>query len=65
MRLDNIMKLLRFREDNFIKPGVLDNTGKIRDISSLVDDWTGKTINDETIKKIKKYNKCYKKIQKG
>ena len=50
------MKLLRFRDDNFIKPGILDDTGKIRDISSLIKDWTGKTINDEIINTAKDYN---------
>ena len=50
------MKLLRYREGNSIKPGILDNENKIRDISSLVNDWTGKTINEETINKVNGLN---------
>jgi 2-keto-4-pentenoate hydratase/2-oxohepta-3-ene-1,7-dioic acid hydratase in catechol pathway len=50
------MKLLRYRDRNTIKPGILDNTGKIRDISSLVNDWTGTTLNDQTINEVKDNN---------
>ena len=50
------MKLLRYRQRNSIKPAILDNTGQIRDISSLVKDWTGTTINDQTIDRIKNQN---------
>ena len=38
------MKLLRYREGNSIKPGILDEDNKIRDISSIISDWTSKTI---------------------
>ena len=47
------MKLLRYRDGNIVKPGILDDTGKIRDISLVVKDWTGTTINDENINRIK------------
>ena len=47
------MKLLRYRDRNTVKPGIIDKAGNIRDISSLVNDWTGTTINDETINKVK------------
>jgi len=50
------MKLLRYRDGNIVKPGILDNTGKIRDVSLVVKDWTGATISDETINRIKKNN---------
>ena len=50
------MKLLRYRYNNSVKPGVLDSDNIIRDVSSLVDDWTPKTINIETIQKVKNYN---------
>ena len=33
------MKTLRYRIDNQVKPGVLDNEGNIHDASSLVPDW--------------------------
>lgn len=50
------MKLLRYRDGNSIKPGIIDNKGKIRAISSLVDDWTGTTISNQMIQKIKDYD---------
>ena len=50
------MKLLRYRQGNLIKPGILDQDGNIKDVSAIVDDWTGKTINDTVIQKIDNYN---------
>ena len=50
------MKLLRYREGNSIKPGILDEDNKIRDISSIISDWTSKTINYETINNVKNHN---------
>jgi 2-keto-4-pentenoate hydratase/2-oxohepta-3-ene-1,7-dioic acid hydratase in catechol pathway len=50
------MKLIRYRDDNSIKPGILDNDGMIKDVSSLVNDWTGKTLNQETINKVNNFN---------
>ena len=50
------MKLLRYRDGNSVKPGILDNTGKTRDISSLINDWTSTTLNDQTINKVKDNN---------
>ena len=47
------MKILRFRIGDEVKPGILDDAGKIRDVSLAVKDWTGKTINDEIINRIK------------
>ena len=49
------MKLLRYREGNSIKPGILDINGTIKDISLIVNDWTGESINEETFQKINKY----------
>ena len=49
------MKLLRYRANNLVKPAILDNTGKIKDVSSIVNDWNGKTLNDETINNVKNY----------
>ena len=47
------MKLLRYSDGKLVKPGILDDAGKIRDVSLAVKDWTGTTINDEIINRIK------------
>ena len=47
------MKLLRYVENSITKPGILDENGEIRDASSLVSDWTGATIGDESLNNIK------------
>ena len=36
------MKTLRYRIGNEVKPGILDQEGNIRDVSSLVKDWDNK-----------------------
>ena len=33
------MKILRYRKENSVRPGILDQQGSIRDASSLVNDW--------------------------
>ena len=43
------MKLLRFGEQGREKPGVLDEDGQIRDLSSLVPDISGDTLSPEAI----------------
>ena len=48
------MKLLRYRDGNSIKPGILDTEEKIRDVSSLVNDWNNETINIHHLTKIMK-----------
>ena len=48
------MKLLRYRDGNNIKPGILDTEEKIRDVSSLVNDWNNETINIHHLTKIMK-----------
>jgi len=50
------MKLLRYRHDTHIKPGIKDDNGNIRDVSSIVKDWTGKTLNSVNYKKINNNN---------
>ena len=47
--MDPIMKTLRYREDNSVKPGILDKEGKIRDVSSIVDDWDNTTVTVEKL----------------
>ena len=37
--MDFIMKTLRYREGNSVKPGILDSDQNIRDASSIVNDW--------------------------
>jgi len=48
------MKLLRYRDGNNIKPGILDTEDKIRDVSSLVNDWSNETINIHHLTQIMK-----------
>tara|TARA_B100000029_G_scaffold23729_1_gene23466 strand:- start:1713 stop:2549 length:837 start_codon:yes stop_codon:yes gene_type:complete len=43
------MKLLRYRENGKVKPGILDDSGSARDASGLVEDWNGQTITDESL----------------
>ena len=46
------MKLLRYKENDIIKADILDDEGKIRDASSLSNDWTSQTVNLERLKKL-------------
>ncbi len=46
------MKLVRFGEKGNERAGVVDEQGHIRDVSSIVSDWNGDTLNDESIAKI-------------
>ena len=48
------MKLLRVGNKNEEKPAIIDNNGIIRDLSSIIDDFTPNTINETIIEKIKK-----------
>jgi len=43
------MKILRYREGDTAKPGIVDKEGKIREASSIVDDWDHTTL---TVKKL-------------
>ena len=47
------MKILRYREGNSVKPGILDQDEKIRDASSLFNDWDSSTITVENLEVIK------------
>ena len=46
------MKTLRYREGNSVKPGIVDKEGKIRDASSIVDDWDNATVTVEKLHSI-------------
>ena len=48
------MKTLRYRIGNEVKPGILDNDGKIRDASGIVTDWDDKNIKIEKLNELKK-----------
>ncbi|MEP9369866.1 fumarylacetoacetate hydrolase family protein [Xanthobacter sp. VNH20] len=47
------MKLVRFGEKGREKPGLIDSTGKIRDISSLVQDISGDVLTPEGLARIR------------
>ena len=47
------MKLLRFGNSGEEKPGMIDENGKIRDLSDVIDDINGNTISPESLDKLK------------
>lgn len=47
------MKLLRFGPVGAEKPGILDDEGHIRDLSSVIDDVAGSALNDASLEKIR------------
>ncbi len=47
------MKTLRYRIGNNVKPGILDNNKKIRDVSSLVTDWDNENLTIEKLNEVK------------
>lgn len=47
------MKLVRFGASGCEKPGFVDETGTIRDISSIVDDLSGDVLGDEGLERIR------------
>jgi 2,4-diketo-3-deoxy-L-fuconate hydrolase len=50
------MKILRVGEIGLEKPALIDETGNIRDLSSIIDDFIPETLNFETINKINEVN---------
>ena len=46
------MKLLRYKDGNLVKPGILDKENKVRNASALVEDWNNVTISVENLDKI-------------
>ena len=47
------MKLIRFGDAGHEKPGLVETDGTIRDLSSVIDDVTGATIDDATLDRIR------------
>ncbi|MBC8013421.1 MAG: fumarylacetoacetate hydrolase family protein [Methyloceanibacter sp.] len=47
------MKLLRYGEIGREKPGILDQSGLIRDLSGVIDDFAGATLGRESLSRIK------------
>ena len=54
--MDFIMRILRYREGNSVKPGIVDKEGKIRDASSIVDDWDHTTVIVEKLRSVQSVN---------
>ena len=50
------MKLLRFGNIGEEKPGTIDSNGIIRDLSSIINDLNGQSIDDLTIERLRKIN---------
>lgn len=48
------MKLVRYGKTGAEKPGLIDADGRIRDLSKVVDDIGGKTLDPKTLKKLAK-----------
>ena len=60
------MKLLRCGKKGKEKPAVLDKNGKIRDVSTCVDDFDAINLNFETLAKLQKTDlESLPEIQKG
>ena len=50
------MKLLRFGQPGRERPGIIDEKGRIRDLSDIISDITGDTFERENIKKLNSIN---------
>ena len=50
------MKLLRYGDVGKEKPAALDKSGKIRDLTSYIDDFNPKNINFLNLENLKKIN---------
>ena len=50
------MKLLRFGNVGEEKPGAIDSNGIIRDLSSIINDLNGQSIDDLTVERLRKIN---------
>ena len=52
------MKLVRFGSPGQEKPGIVDQEGKIRDLSSVVDDISGRALLDSELERIRSTDLC-------
>ena len=59
------MKLVRFGKECREKPGIVDEEGQIRDLSSKLKDVDGKTISANSIKLIQRVNLKKLNVVKG
>ena len=59
------MKTLRYRIGNAVKPGILDNNGNVRDVSSLVKDWDNENVIIDKLNEVKKKFDIINKIFPG
>ena len=50
------MKILRYKENNIIKPAILDKNEKIRNVSTFVHDWDSSTITIEKLQSLNSIN---------
>ena len=50
------MKTLRYRINNSVRPGILDEDGNIRDASSLVKDWDNENVTVEKLNLVKNFD---------
>jgi len=48
------MKLLRYGDPGFERPGLLDNTGNIRDLSGCVSDIAGSVLDPNSLSELGK-----------
>jgi 2-keto-4-pentenoate hydratase/2-oxohepta-3-ene-1,7-dioic acid hydratase in catechol pathway len=53
-REERLMKLVRFGETGREKPGLIDSSGQIRDLSGLVSDISGANLSSEILDRIRK-----------
>ena len=47
------MKLLRYGEPNLERPGILDSSGQIRDLSSVIPDLNGVALSDSNLERLR------------
>ena len=47
------MKLIRYGEPNKERPGLLDNFGKLRDLSQVITDLTGEYLLPDSIQRLR------------
>ena len=53
LTFEDEMKLLRYGDKGFEKPGLMDSEGDIRDLSAVVDDITGAVLDEDKLADLK------------